>query len=72
MSGTHHILGRSAYIILVKKPEGKRLLGRCRHRWEDNFRMDLRAIGYENVDCFQLAQNRVQCYEVVCERANNW
>jgi hypothetical protein len=27
---------------LVRKPEGKRSLGRSRHRWEDNMRMDLR------------------------------
>jgi hypothetical protein len=34
----------SAYRILVAKPEGKRPLGRPRHRWEDNIRMDLREI----------------------------
>jgi hypothetical protein len=34
----------SAYIILVGKPEGKRLLGRPRHRWENNIRTDLREI----------------------------
>jgi len=33
---------RNAYKILVQKPEGKRLLGRPRCRWEDNIRMDLR------------------------------
>jgi hypothetical protein len=27
---------RNAYRILVGKPEGKRPLGRSRHRWEDN------------------------------------
>jgi hypothetical protein len=32
---------RNAYSILVGKPEGKRLLGTPRHRWEDNIRMDL-------------------------------
>jgi hypothetical protein len=31
---------RNAYRILVGKPEGKRLLGRPRRRWEDNIRMD--------------------------------
>jgi len=30
---------------LVGEPEGKRPLGRPRHRWEDNIRMDLREIG---------------------------
>ena len=32
---------RSAYRVLVGKPEGKRSLGRPRHRWEDNIQMDL-------------------------------
>jgi hypothetical protein len=33
---------RNAYNIFVEKSEGKRLLGRHRHRWEDNIRMDVR------------------------------
>jgi hypothetical protein len=36
---------RKAYNILVGKPEGKRPLGRYRHKWKDNIRMDLRKIG---------------------------
>jgi hypothetical protein len=32
---------RNVDIILVRKPEGKRLLGRPKRRWEDNIRMDL-------------------------------
>jgi hypothetical protein len=32
---------RNAYRILVGKPEGKRPLGRPRHRWVDNIKMDL-------------------------------
>jgi hypothetical protein len=35
---------RNAYSILVGKPDRKRLLGRRRHEWEDNIRMDLREI----------------------------
>jgi hypothetical protein len=31
--------------ILVEKPEGKRLLGRPRRRWEDNIELDLRETG---------------------------
>jgi hypothetical protein len=41
---------RNAYTIVVGKPEGKRPLGRPRHRWEDNIEMDLREIGLEVVD----------------------
>jgi hypothetical protein len=33
---------RNAHRILVAKPEGKRPLGRSRHRWDDNIKMDLR------------------------------
>jgi hypothetical protein len=36
---------RNAYRIVVGKPEGKRPLGRPRHRWEDNIKMDLRQDG---------------------------
>jgi hypothetical protein len=36
---------RNIYKILVGKPEGKRLLGRPRRRWEHKIRMDLRKIG---------------------------
>jgi hypothetical protein len=33
--------GRGAYRVLVGRSDGKRPLGRCRHRWEDNIKMDL-------------------------------
>jgi hypothetical protein len=36
---------RKVYKVLVRKPEGKRPLGRPRRRWEDGVRMDLRVIG---------------------------
>jgi hypothetical protein len=32
---------RGAYRVLVGKPEGRRPLGRPRHRWEDNIKLDL-------------------------------
>jgi hypothetical protein len=51
---------RSAYKILIGKPERKGLLGRPRRRWEDNIRMDLREIGWEIVDWMHLAQDRDQ------------
>jgi hypothetical protein len=34
----------NAYKIFIRKPEGKRPLGRPRRRWEDNIRMNLREI----------------------------
>jgi hypothetical protein len=38
--------GRNVYRVLMGKPEGKRPLGRPRHRWEDGIKMDLREIGW--------------------------
>jgi hypothetical protein len=35
-------------------------LGRLRHRWEDNIKLDLREIGIGGVNWLQLAQNRIQ------------
>jgi hypothetical protein len=49
---------RGAHNILVGRPEGRRPLGRPRHRWEDNIKMDLREIGYGVVDWIHLAQGR--------------
>ena len=43
---------------LVGKPEGKRPLGRPRHRWVDNIRMDLQEVGCGHVDWIGLAQDR--------------
>jgi hypothetical protein len=34
-----------AYRISVGRPEGRRPLGRPRHRWEDNIKMDLQEVG---------------------------
>jgi hypothetical protein len=51
--------------ILLGKPEGKRILGRPRHRWEDNIRMDIREIVWEGVELMDMAQDRNQCRAVV-------
>jgi hypothetical protein len=42
--------GRGVYSVLVGRPEGKRPLGRPRHRWEDNIKMGLRDIGIDEVN----------------------
>jgi hypothetical protein len=49
---------RNAYRLLVGKPEGKRPLGRPRHRLVDNIRMDLGEVGWGDVDWIGLAQDR--------------
>jgi hypothetical protein len=49
---------RGAYRVLVRKPEGKRPLGRLRQRWEDNIRMNLQEVGCRGMDWIRLAQDR--------------
>jgi hypothetical protein len=50
---------RSAYRLLVGKPEGKRPLGRPRSsRWVNNIRMDLGEVGWGDVDWIGLAKDR--------------
>jgi hypothetical protein len=41
---------RGIYNILVGRPEGRRPLGRPRCRWEDNIKINLREIGFGDVD----------------------
>jgi hypothetical protein len=49
---------RGVYRVLVGKPEGKRPLGRPRHRWEDNIKMGLQEVGVGRGDWMELAQDR--------------
>jgi len=49
---------RGIYRVLVRKPEGKRSLGRPRHRWEDNTKMNLQEVGWVGVDWIDLAEDR--------------
>jgi hypothetical protein len=61
---------RKVYKVLVGKPEGKRPLGRPRHRREDGIRIDLREIGLWGVDWIRLAQYRDRWRAVVSEVMN--
>jgi len=49
---------RGLYRILVGKHEGKRPLGRPRHRWKDNIKIDLQEVRCEGIDWNDMAQNR--------------
>jgi hypothetical protein len=48
-------------IILIGRPEGRRPLGRPRRRREENTEMDLREIGFGDVDWIHWAQDRGSC-----------
>jgi hypothetical protein len=60
---------RGAYNILVGRPEGRRPLGRLRRRWEDNIKMDVREIGFGDVDWIHLAQDRGR-WRASCEHGD--
>jgi hypothetical protein len=51
-------VARMGYRLLMGNPGGKRPLGRPRHRWVDNIRMDLGEVGWGDVDWIGLAQDR--------------
>jgi len=54
----------------VGKPEGKRPLGRPRHRWEDNIKMDLQEVGCRGMSWIELAQDRDRWWALVNEVMN--
>jgi hypothetical protein len=58
MGGTFMGERRGVYRVLVGKPEGKRPLGRLRHRWEDNIKMDPQEVECWGIDWIELAQDR--------------
>jgi hypothetical protein len=49
---------RKVYRLFVGKPEGKRPLGRPRRRWVYNIRVDLGEVGWGDMDCIGVAQDR--------------
>ena len=49
---------RGTHKVLVGKPEGRRLLGRQRRRWEDNIKTDLEEVGRGCGDWMELVQDR--------------
>jgi hypothetical protein len=64
MTWTEHVARmsekRNAYRVLVGKPEGKGTLRTPRRRWEDNIKMDLRKIRWDDMDLIYLAEYRDQ------------
>jgi len=56
---------RGVYRVLVRKPEGKRPLGRLRHKWENNIKMNLQEVGCGGIDCIAVAQDRDRWWALV-------
>ena len=63
---------RGVHRVLVGKPEGKRPLGRPRHRWEDNIKMDIQEVGGGCGDWMELAQDRDRWQALVNKVMNLW
>jgi hypothetical protein len=49
---------KGVYRVSVRKPEGKRPLGRPRRKWEDNIKIDLQEMGCGDMDWIELAPDR--------------
>jgi hypothetical protein len=63
------------YRVLLGKPEGKRPLGRPRHRWEDNIKMDLQegfTLWMWGMDWIGLARDRDRWQAIVNAVMNLW
>jgi hypothetical protein len=60
------------YSFWGKKPEANKPLGRPRHRWEDNIKMDLQEVGYGGMDWIDFAQDRDRRRAVVNAVMNIW
>ena len=60
MGGACSALGNrtGVYRVLVRKPEGKRRLGRPRRRGEDNINLHLQKMGGRGIDWIEMAQDR--------------
>jgi hypothetical protein len=56
MGGTCGAYKRGVYRVLVGNPEGKTPLGRPRHRWEDNIKLDLQEVGCGGMDWIEVAK----------------
>jgi hypothetical protein len=60
------------YRLLVRKPEGKRPLGRPKRKWTDNIKIDILEIVFSVVDWIRLAKDRYRRRAVVNAVMNHW
>jgi hypothetical protein len=59
-------------MLLVGKPEGKRPLEKLRRRWVDNIKIDLRVIGWDDMDWIGLAQATATTETFYQTELNTW
>ena len=62
--------GRGVHKVLVRKPEGRRPLGRPRRKWEYNIKMNLEEVGRGCGDWMDLAQDRDRWRALVSTEMN--
>ena len=58
---------KDQYRVSMRKPEGKRPLGRPRPRWEDNIKIELQEVRCDGMDWVELAQDRDRWWVLVNE-----
>jgi len=63
---------RGVHRVLVGKPEGRRPLGRPRHIWEDNIKMDLQEVECGGMVWIELAEDRDRWRALVNAVMNLW
>jgi hypothetical protein len=56
---------RFTYRLLVRKPEGKKPLGKPGRRWVNNIKMNHVEIGFGALDWIGLAQDKYRCRALV-------
>jgi hypothetical protein len=64
--------GRGVCSVLVGRTEGKIPLGKTRHSWEDNIKMDLRDIGIDGANWIRPAHDRIRWWAFVNTVMNLW
>ena len=62
----------SLYRVFVGRAEGKTQLGRPRHRWEENIKMDLQEVQCGYMDWMEVAQDRDSWQRLVNVVINLW
>jgi hypothetical protein len=63
---------RAVYRVLVGKPEGKRPLGRLRHKWEDIIKKGSSGSGCGGMNWTELAQDRDRWWALINTVMNLW